>query len=342
MRPPARGCRRWVLGATEGLLQFRHWHAHLAQLAFAQGQREIPAPHQRAHPRRFFVGIAVRRRILKQAVAHAPQRIHQRPASSHIGVRSEGPQRANHELQRALQELATRDHELLAVQQHAQHALDVAASSRELRCHTVHDALRRCVADEAHAQFFRDELGRARVAAHDVHQRLQVLLLASGGNDMPQHSLLAIVMPVVAEVALACIQSKGAAAVKGPAGQATRGLAHIGLRIAAIHAQRVQLHQLARIVLIRHILRIGAHLVRLAIQIHEHRGRRRAGADEVLEVAQRVLANHIAIIARLQVNAVALLQVDVEVVRPELDHDLEQLPLAVDSAQQRVARDLVT
>src|SRR3954467_13139065 len=55
-----------------------------------------------------------------------------------------------------------------------------------------------------------------------------------------------------------------------------------------------------------------------------------------------MLAYDFAVVARLEINAVAFFEVDVQVIGPERDHDLVQLPLGIDRAEQRVPADLLT
>ncbi len=177
-----------------------------------------------------------------------------------------------------------------------------------------------------------------------------------------------------------------------PAGEGARDFLHVPLRVAAFDAERVQLHQLARVVLVDaaarslllralllHLALLAAHTgvvgfahaapvhppfvaafvivaaagrvhhppqalpsagaarVRIdaleVVEVEEHGGAFRGRFEQVAEVAERVGANHVAVV-RSQIPAVgALRRVDVEVVRPEIDHHLLQLPLAVDRAQ---------
>src|SRR4030065_409056 len=58
------------------------------------------------------------------------------------------------------------------------------------------------------------------------------------------------------------------------------------------------------------------------------------GPQQFTEVAQRMTADDLPVINCLQKEAVALLDADVEVIRPELAHDSIELPAAVDLADQ--------
>ncbi len=55
----------------------------------------------------------------------------------------------------------------------------------------------------------------------------------------------------------------------------------------------------------------------------------RRGREQLTEVAQRVSPDHFAVVYGLQVPAVPLVDRDIEVVGPELDHSLIQLSSAV-------------
>jgi len=81
-------------------------------------------------------------------------------------------------------------------------------------------------------------------------------------------------------------------------------LGHVALRVAAVDTQGVELHQLARVVLVeprgpalvrarRHDeTRPRAHPV---VQVEEHRRVARGGEQEVAEPAERVRADHVAL-----------------------------------------------
>src|SRR3990172_1510376 len=101
------------------------------------------------------------------------------------------------------------------------------------------------------------------------------------------------------------------------------------LGVPATHAEGVELHELSGIVLVRR-----AFAVRLIVEVDEHRRRMGGGPQQLTEVAQRMTADYLPVINRLQKEAVALLDADVEVIRPELDHDLQELPAAVHLADQ--------
>ncbi len=80
----------------------------------------------------------------------------------------------------------------------------------------------------------------------NIEHLLAVLHAPAGRNHMAQHHLLAFVVQLV-------VVEESAAAPRlqdGPAGEAARHFGDVLLRVAAVHAERVQLHQLAAIVFI--------------------------------------------------------------------------------------------
>ena len=80
----------------------------------------------------------------------------------------------------------------------------------------------------------------------DVDDRLAIFDAAARRNLVAEHRLFAVVMHERAE-------DEAAAAARlhnRPAGEAARDLLNVLLRVAAFDAQRVQLHQLARVVFI--------------------------------------------------------------------------------------------
>ena len=114
------------------------------------------------------------------------------------------------------------------------------------------------------------------------------------------------------------------------AGEDARQLLHVRLRIAAFHAQRVQLHQLARVVLVD----LAGRVLRI-VQVQQH-GRRADGrGQQVAELAERVRPDGAVFIAADEGAHVALGGVDVEVVHPEPGHLLLQLVGRVQRAPDR-------
>ena len=109
-------------------------------------------------------------------------------------------------------------------------------------------------------------------------------------------------------------------------GEDARGGVDVVLVVAAVDADRVQLEQLASVVLVGGVLR------RLrVVQVEQHRRVLGRGQQHVLVLAERVLADDLAVVEVAAVPRVAGAG-DVEVVRPELGHHLEQLPLAPERA----------
>src|SRR5437762_509038 len=69
------------------------------------------------------------------------------------------------------------------------------------------------------------------------------------------------------------------------------------------------------------------------VEVEERRWMARTGADEVGKASQRVRADDITLVGRDVPADVALPGEDVEVVEPEVDHDLRELALALDRAE---------
>src|SRR6266850_5035277 len=166
-----------------------------------------------------------------------------------------------------------------------------------------------------------------------------------------------------------------------PSGERARDLGDVFLRVAAVHAERVQLHQLAAVVLVeplRCVLalrlqtrgepfrktwgqvsaslrtetwpcqvsarsrtetgpRVRAHPV---VEIEEHRGALRGGAEQVAEVAEHPRSDRVALVLGQHEAIAPLARVDVEMVEPEIGEQLLELALAVVGAQQLLLREL--
>jgi len=130
--------------------------------------------------------------------------------------------------------------------------------------------------------------------------------------------------------------------VDRPAGEAARDLDHVLLRVAAVHSEGVQLHELAGVVLVEpHApARVGAaghHEVGAraepVVEVEEHRGMTRGGQHEVAEPPERVRPDRLPLVGRQHPAHRPLLPVDVEVIEPEVHHHFLELPVARDRAR---------
>ena len=120
----------------------------------------------------------------------------------------------------------------------------------------------------------------------------------------------------------------GGAQVDAGTGQHPRQFLHVFLAVGAIDTQGVQLHQLARQVLIDTV-----HCVLLVVQVAQHRRVQRRGAQQVTKPAQRVWANGRVFVVTHHGAQVGLVLEHAEVVQPEPSHLLLQLARRVQRAQ---------
>src|SRR5690349_7138936 len=200
----------------------------------------------------------------------------------------------------------------------------------------------------------------------DVEHHQSIFHSATGRNFVTEYYLLAIVMRAWIEeeragralhglaqssVALTGVRHDrgncGSAAARlkdGPTGKATRHFLHVLLRVATIDSERVQLHQLARVVLVDTasllLLRpetTGSAGVRSnalkVVEVEQHRRTLRRRFEQIGELRQRVGTNRVAIVRSQQPAIGALVSEDVEVVGPEVDHYFLKLSFAVNRAQ---------
>ena len=114
----------------------------------------------------------------------------------------------------------------------------------------IDERLRRLVAHEVARELRRDEARRRRSTRDDVEHFLAFLDAAAGRELLPEDRLLARVVDRRIEDELAGLP------VERPSGERARDFLHVLLRVAAVDAERVQLHQLARIVLVEAALRL--------------------------------------------------------------------------------------
>src|SRR6185437_13067547 len=110
----------------------------------------------------------------------------------------------------------------------------------------------RRIADEAPHQRGRDEMSGRRVRREDVEHLLAIAHAAAGLDAVPQDDLFAIVVP-------ARIEGEAAAVTRllnRPAGEGASNFGDVFLRVAAVHAERVQLHQLASVIFVEPLWRV--------------------------------------------------------------------------------------
>src|SRR5439155_10649761 len=132
---------------------------------------------------------------------------------------------------------------------------------------------------------------------------LAVVRAAARGYPQAEDGLLAAVVHERTED-----EARGVArTVDRPARERARHLGDVLLRVAAVDAERVQLHQLARVVLVeagalaaigpepRREVRSRAEPV---VEVKEHRGMRRRPTEQVTEPAERVGPDDVALVGR--------------------------------------------
>ncbi|MCG3160063.1 MAG: hypothetical protein JMDDDDMK_01095 [Acidobacteria bacterium] len=168
---------------------------------------------------------------------------------------------------------------------------------------------------------------------------------AARGDAFAEHDLFALVVRARAEC-----ESHVAARAKRPSGEAARDGDHVILRVSAVNAERVQLHQLARVIFVqswtagwRQRIAVGVellrwrrplHLAHEIVEVKEHRRALRDGCQQFFEIAQRVWADHVAFVRSQQPAVSVFLSEDIEVVEPEINHHFLQLLFTEDGAQQ--------
>ena len=115
----------------------------------------------------------------------------------------------------------------------------------------------------------------------------------------------------------------------GEAGEDVRQLDHVGLAVAAPHTERVQFHQLARVVLVD-----PSGEIQIVIKIAQHRRMRDRRAQKIGETPESRGAE-LVLIVRNHFHDIALLDVDIEVVEPEPRHPLFDRRVRIEVAQDR-------
>ena len=151
------------------------------------------------------------------------------------------------------------------------------------------------------------------------------------------------------------VRARGA--VEGPAGERPRELVDVGVDVADRQAgavlargnqrhfvllqrrpevvdrtERVQLDHLARVVLVE-----ARRAVDVVVEVIQHRRGRERLLQQLAEIAERVAAHDVAAPAAPGRRGIAVVARHVEVVVPEVDHALEQLPARIDRAHEQGA-----
>ena len=213
-------------------------------------------------------------------------------------------------------------------------------------------------------------LARGRRTSRQHVERLFALLDPAAADQPPEQGLVRAVMPVGVEHedaaplaaraqgarpfdarALAAAEDAhraeerrharllslpaGADRTDGPAGQDARQRDHVGLAVAAIDAQRVQLHEFARVILVQPLElaprpRAAGRRVEPVVEIEQHRRMLGGGAQEISEAAEQMRPDRLLDIGAGPQPVELLADEDVEVIEPEFGEQLLELARALD------------
>src|SRR5262249_1997675 len=126
------------------------------------------------------------------------------------------------------------------------HLAQIAIGCPEPRGGAIDERRRRRVADETARELGGNQTRRRWLPCEDVEHLLAVGLAAARFDHVAEHDFLAGIVE-------ARIEPEAAAkprVLDRPPREGARDLGHVLLRVAAVHAERVQLHQLAAVVLV--------------------------------------------------------------------------------------------
>ena len=208
---------------------------------------------------------------------------HRRPQKAHhlggphggIRLRTHGTQCRCDQLEWTLHLVAIRRpaEELRARHDRAYHLADVAIRAEESLGGSLHQLGRRRVAHESGGQLARNEMCRGRMSRYDVQHRLAILDATARRQHMTQHHLLAGIMEFRAKHEL-----RRESRVHRPSGECACNFDDVALCVAAIHAQRVEFHQFARVILVQAALAARGLLRALLHELHPLSGGHRLQA----------------------------------------------------------------
>ena len=238
-----------------------------AETVRRERERKIHAAEQRAgiHPSIGFVRVTCRRLALVQRLADPAGPLHEQQRDVHF--RADGPGGGRHQLKRRLDlgAICFLRPEFRRINHRVQDFANVAVGFQERLRHAVHQRGGRIIGNEALRQLVRNMVRRVRIARQNVEDFLAVFHSALV-NLVSEHGLHAGVME-------ALFKEKFRIAPRlpdAPSGERLRDVDDVILRVSAIHAERVQFHQLAPVILIQAALlfrfRICVGIVRISIR----------------------------------------------------------------------------
>ena len=132
------------------------------------------------------------------------------------------------------------------LEKRSQHFANVAVGILKGGRHFLYQRFGRVVGDKTLGELFRNEVrGGRRVREHveDVH----AFLLAAVVDGLLQNCFIAGLVALGIELKLAAVVGLR----DGPSGEDAREFGNVILRVAAIHSERVQLHQFAAVIFVQ-------------------------------------------------------------------------------------------
>ena len=247
--------------------------------------------------------------------------------------------------------------------QRAQHLANIALLLQECLRHAIHQNLRRVVGNKTLRQLQRNKLRRLRTRGQAV-QHLPSFTFALWLDAMAEHELQSRLMHARVITEASTLERF----LDGPSRKYLGDLGDVALRIPAIHAECVQLQQLAAVILVQaavlfapcvrvrsriarrvgpsprtittrrahrdaeSLSRVRAH-AHPVIQIEQHRWTFRRRHQQVLKLAQSSWPDDLLLVAGEKKAVRTLICENIEVIKPEVNHHLFELTLAVNSAQ---------
>ena len=197
----------------------------------------------------------------------------------------------------------------------------------------MHRAGGRFVGDEASAKFGAEMSRHGRMTRDDLQDAIQFFLAKpftlffaeverNRRNFLPENFLVSAIVTLELEFDLADFEIRLLIlGTNRPTREAARHFHDILLRVAAMDAEGVEFQQFACVILVglfRHVL----PPVDAPVEVPKHRRTESGGAEHFGEFAEGVFANHLAVVRHFEPFAVAFGRINVEVVRPKLDHHL--------------------
>ena len=238
------------------------------------------------------------------------------------------PQGRHDEIQWAFELQSCRGSELVRINDSSQHRRDVALGLGVSFRHLRNQRFARIIGYKSPAQLGSDKTCGRGVFGKDLEHSISIPIPSR--QYLAKHGFRTVIMPVWEISELHGLVGVSLEPPDRPAREGPCDGLDIGVGIPTVHAEGMQLEDLTCVILVRAWLpRVGV------VQVNQHRRAVGGGGEHFWKLPQRVGADDFAVVHALEEELRWRICEYVEVICPEVDHNLQQLVGAVDLAHDR-------